>query len=81
MDAVRGSYHSTLAGDLEVNKALMYLKQRELKNAIDTLKVLQKNNESRLATTAATNLSFIFYHVSWLSFIPITFFRNQKMKF
>ncbi|XP_014262316.1 intraflagellar transport protein 88 homolog [Cimex lectularius] len=62
MEAVRNSAHPSLAGDLEVNRALMYLKQRDLPPAIETLKGLQKSTEARLATTAATNLSFIFYH-------------------
>uniref|UniRef100_A0A0K8TIU5 Intraflagellar transport protein 88 n=3 Tax=Lygus hesperus TaxID=30085 RepID=A0A0K8TIU5_LYGHE len=62
MEAVRNSSNSVLAGDLEINRALMHLKQREVGPAIDILKGLQKNNEPRLATTAATNLSFIHYH-------------------
>ncbi|BES88088.1 Hypothetical protein NTJ_00896 [Nesidiocoris tenuis] len=62
MEAVRNSLHSVLAGDLEINRALMHLKQREIPSAIDILKGLQKNSERRLATTAATNLSFIHYH-------------------
>ena len=36
------SQHSQLANDLEINKAVMYLKQKDFTNAVDTLKTFEK---------------------------------------
>ncbi|CAH1406445.1 unnamed protein product [Nezara viridula] len=61
LEAVNNSFHASLAGELEVNKALAALKQGSVNEAIDSLKALQKRGDLRLATTAATDLSFIHY--------------------
>lgn len=62
VDALKSSEYAKLAGDLEINKAVMYLKQRQLPEAVETLKALDK--ESNTAVNAATNLCFIYYLVS-----------------
>ena len=54
------SQHSQLANDLEINKAVMYLKQKEFGLAVDTLKAFEKQ-ETKVASTAATNLSFLYF--------------------
>lgn len=59
VEAIKGSEYARLAGELEINKAVMFLKQRHLPEAIETLKAFDK--ESNIATSAATNLSFIYY--------------------
>lgn len=61
VDIMKSSEYARLAGELEINKAVMYLKQRHLSEAIDTLKALDK--ESSIAINAATNLCFIYYLV------------------
>ena len=52
--------HSQLANDLEINKAVMYLRQKDFQNAVDTLKAFEKQ-EAKVASTAATNLSFLYF--------------------
>lgn len=59
---MKNSEYAGLAGDLEVSKAVMFLKQRQLPVAIETLKALDK--EPTTAVNAATNLCFIYYLVS-----------------
>ena len=60
VDTIKLSQHSQLANDLEINKAVMYLKQKDFGNAIDTLKTFEKQ-ETKVASTAATNLSFLYF--------------------
>ena len=36
------SQHSQLANDLEINKAVMFLKQKDFASAVDTLKTFEK---------------------------------------
>lgn len=61
MATLKNSEYARLAADLEINKAIMYLKQGSVNDAIDTLKTL--NNESSVIPGAAVNLSFIYYLV------------------
>ncbi len=48
-----------LAGEIEMAKALYYLKEKDFSNAIDSLKAFEKK-EKDLKMQASTNLSFIF---------------------
>lgn len=64
---MKNSEYAGLAGDLEVSKAVMFLKQRQLPAAIETLKALDKDPTTAL--NAATNLCFIYYLVSSSYFI------------
>ena len=60
VDSIKMSQHSQLANDLEINKAVMYLKQKDFTNAVDTLKAFEKQ-DTKVASTAATNLSFLYF--------------------
>ncbi|XP_058065923.1 intraflagellar transport protein 88 homolog [Anopheles bellator] len=59
VETIKNSYFSTLASDLELKKAVIYLKQDDFQQAIDTLKYFEKK-ESNIAINAAINLSFIY---------------------
>lgn len=61
VEVIKNSEYSRLVGELEINKAVMFLKQRQLSEAIDTLKAF--DNETSIASSAAVNLSFIYYLV------------------
>ncbi|XP_066250634.1 intraflagellar transport protein 88 homolog [Euwallacea similis] len=56
---IKNSEYAPLASDLEINKAVMFLKQNQLAEAIETLKGFEKDSDIEL--NAATNLSFIYY--------------------
>ncbi|CAG9770980.1 unnamed protein product [Ceutorhynchus assimilis] len=56
---IKNSQYAPLASDLEINKAVMFLKQNQLPQAIETLKAFERDSE--IALNAATNLSFIYY--------------------
>ena len=38
VEAIKSSVHADFANDLEINKAVMYLRQREFPAAVETLK-------------------------------------------
>ena len=44
-------------------KALTYLRQRDFARAVETLKGFEKK-DSKMAATASTNLSFLYFLVS-----------------
>ena len=54
------SQHSQLANDLEINKAVMFLRQKDFASAVETLKAFEKQ-ETKVASTASTNLSFLYF--------------------
>ncbi|CAG9821542.1 unnamed protein product [Phaedon cochleariae] len=56
---IKNSEYARLASDLEINKAVMFLKQKQLPEAIATLKAFER--DSIIAINAAVNLSFIYY--------------------
>ncbi|CAL4120134.1 unnamed protein product, partial [Meganyctiphanes norvegica] len=60
VDTIKQSQYADLANDLEINKAVMYLRQKNFKDAIETLKMFEKK-ETKVASTAATNLSFLYF--------------------
>ncbi|KAK1797505.1 hypothetical protein P4O66_000762 [Electrophorus voltai] len=60
VDMVKGSQYVELANDLEINKAITYLRQKDFKQAVETLKAFEKK-DSRVKSTAATNLSFLYF--------------------
>ncbi|XP_069164782.1 intraflagellar transport protein 88 homolog isoform X2 [Procambarus clarkii] len=60
VDAIKNSQYADLANDLEINKAVMYLRQKNFKDAVETLKMFEKK-ETKVASTAATNLSFLYF--------------------
>lgn len=62
VNAIKNSEYARLAADLEINKAVMFLKQNHLQEAVSTLKAFEK--DSIIALNAAINLSFIYFLVS-----------------
>lgn len=62
LDTIKNSDHySSLSGDLEITKAIAYLRNNKSpETAIDALKSFDKR-ENRIASVAYTNLSFIYY--------------------
>ncbi|XP_034549851.1 intraflagellar transport protein 88 homolog isoform X2 [Notolabrus celidotus] len=60
VDMVKNSQYVELANDLEINKAITYLRQRDFNQAVETLKTFEKK-DSRVKSAAATNLSFLYF--------------------
>ncbi|XP_053312410.1 intraflagellar transport protein 88 homolog [Spea bombifrons] len=60
VEVVKGSQYVELANDLEINKAITYLRQKDFSKAVETLKMFEKK-ESRVKSAAATNLSFLYF--------------------
>ncbi|XP_028656394.1 intraflagellar transport protein 88 homolog isoform X1 [Erpetoichthys calabaricus] len=60
VDMVKTSQYTELANDLEINKAITYLRQRDFSKAVETLKMFEKK-DSRVKSAAATNLSFLYF--------------------
>ena len=63
IDQVKISRFTDLAPELEIDKAIMFLKAKEFQQAVDLLKKFERK-ESKMAATAALNLSFLYYLVS-----------------
>lgn len=57
-----------MAGHLEINKAVGFLYQNNIQPAIDTLKAFD-NKDSKVASAAATNLSFIHFLVLTYTYV------------
>jgi intraflagellar transport protein 88 len=62
VEAIKESTHNHLADDLEINKAVLFLRQKDVALATETLRSFEKRS-SRMATNAAVNLSTIYYLV------------------
>ncbi|XP_039207416.1 intraflagellar transport protein 88 homolog isoform X4 [Crotalus tigris] len=60
VEMVKTSQYVELANDLEINKAITYLRQKDFNQAVDTLKMFEKK-DSRVKSAAATNLSFLYF--------------------
>uniref|UniRef100_A0A8B9H864 Intraflagellar transport protein 88 homolog n=1 Tax=Astyanax mexicanus TaxID=7994 RepID=A0A8B9H864_ASTMX len=60
VDMVKSSQYVELANDLEINKAITYLRQKDFNQAVETLKMFEKK-DSRVKSAAATNLSFLYF--------------------
>ncbi|XP_039890598.1 intraflagellar transport protein 88 homolog isoform X5 [Simochromis diagramma] len=60
VDMVKSSQYVELANDLEINKAITYLRQKDFNQAVETLKAFEKK-DSRVKSAAATNLSFLYF--------------------
>ncbi|XP_028289429.1 intraflagellar transport protein 88 homolog isoform X2 [Parambassis ranga] len=59
VDMMKSSQYVELANDLEINKAITYLRQKDFNQAVETLKTFEKK-DSRVKSAAATNLSFFY---------------------
>ena len=62
IECVKSSPYPELASELEMAKALTYLRQRDFAKAVETLKEFEK--DSKMAATVSTNLSFLYFLVS-----------------
>ena len=60
VECVRSSPYTELASELEINKAIMYLKQKDFQKAVGALKVFEKK-DGKIASVAANNLSFLYF--------------------
>ncbi|XP_061648470.1 intraflagellar transport protein 88 homolog isoform X2 [Phyllopteryx taeniolatus] len=60
VDMVKSSQYVELANDLEINKAITYLRQKDFNQAVAILKTFEKK-ESRVKSAASTNLSALFF--------------------
>lgn len=54
------SEYKDLAHDLEIQKAIVYLKAKNFGMAIETLKDFERR-DLKIASSAATNLSFLYF--------------------
>lgn len=59
VEIIKNSNYALLANELELNKAIMYLKQHEVNQAIETLKYYEKK-EPAIAANAVISLTFIY---------------------
>ncbi|KAF0026799.1 hypothetical protein F2P81_021536 [Scophthalmus maximus] len=60
VDTLKSSQYVELANDLEINKAITYIRQKDFNQAVETLKTFEKK-DSRVKSAAATNLSFLYF--------------------
>lgn len=60
VEMVKNSQYVELANDLEINKAITYLRQKDFNKAVETLKTFEKK-DSRVKSAAATNLSCLYF--------------------
>lgn len=68
VEAIKESTHNHLADDLEINKAVLFLRQKDVAQATETLRSFEKRS-NKMATNAAVNLSTIYYLVTWCSIL------------
>lgn len=59
VEMIKSSNFAVLANELELNKAIMYLKQHDVHQAIETLKYYEKK-EPAIAANAVVSLTFIY---------------------
>ncbi|ESO03760.1 hypothetical protein HELRODRAFT_79910 [Helobdella robusta] len=59
INQVKSSTYMNLAHDLEIDKAIGFLKQKDFQQAIETLKSFERK-DPKVASAAATNLSFLY---------------------
>lgn len=60
VDTVKSSSFSELSQEMEINKAVLFLKQRDLSSAVETLKAFERKKDAKVAGVAATNLAFLY---------------------
>lgn len=67
---IKQSNYAELASDLEINKAIRYLRDQNLTAATEVLKSFEKK-DSKVASAAANNLAFLFFLVSFCPFFVV----------
>eukprot|EP00026_Physarum_polycephalum_P003100 Phypoly_transcript_03109.p1 GENE.Phypoly_transcript_03109~~Phypoly_transcript_03109.p1 ORF type:complete len:509 (+),score=79.93 Phypoly_transcript_03109:68-1594(+) len=60
VECLRSSNCNDLANDMEIAKALNYMKHKDFEKAIETLKAFEKKDQ-KMVGTASTNLSFLYF--------------------
>ncbi|KAI9338744.1 hypothetical protein BDR26DRAFT_862707 [Obelidium mucronatum] len=60
IDIIKSSPHAEIASELEIAKAIQFLKSKDFSKAIETLKSFEKK-DPKLVGTASTNLSFLYF--------------------
>ncbi|TPX47659.1 hypothetical protein SeLEV6574_g02544 [Synchytrium endobioticum] len=60
VESMKASTHLELARELEIAKALHFLKKKDFAQAIETFRSFEKR-EAKLAGTASANLSFLYF--------------------
>nr|NP_523613.4 no mechanoreceptor potential B, isoform C [Drosophila melanogaster]AAF57219.4 no mechanoreceptor potential B, isoform C [Drosophila melanogaster] len=60
IEIIKTSNLAWLANELELNKALVYLRQNDVHQAIETLQMYDRKSEGSMTASALTNLSFIY---------------------
>ncbi|XP_011188137.2 intraflagellar transport protein 88 homolog isoform X2 [Zeugodacus cucurbitae] len=63
IEVIKTSSLAWLANELELNKALVYLRQNEVSQAIETLQMHDKKSEESMTASALINLSFIYINL------------------
>lgn len=59
VDAIKQSIYAELSTDLEINKAIQYLRNGNLSSARQILISFDNNKDSKVASAAANNLAFL----------------------
>lgn len=59
IEALKGSNYSEVLSEIEISKALMFVKQKDIDSAIAALKAFEKKDK-KLMNRAATNLGFLY---------------------
>lgn len=57
---MKGSYFPEVESEVEICKAMAYLKKKNLEKSIETLKSLEKKDKIMMARIA-TNISFLYF--------------------
>ncbi|XP_017011169.2 intraflagellar transport protein 88 homolog [Drosophila takahashii] len=60
IEIIKTSNLAWLANELELNKALVYLRQNDVNQAIETLQMYDRKSQGSMTASALTNLSFIY---------------------
>ena len=60
IENVKTSAYSILASELEIIKALAFLKAKDFAKAAEILKTFERK-DAKIASAAATNLSFLYF--------------------
>ncbi|XP_037943172.1 intraflagellar transport protein 88 homolog [Teleopsis dalmanni] len=63
IEIIKTSNLSWLANELELNKALVYLRQNDVNQAIETLQMCDRKSKGFMTANALTNLSFIYINL------------------
>ncbi|KNC27240.1 hypothetical protein FF38_02065 [Lucilia cuprina] len=71
IEVIKTSNLSWLASELELNKALVYLRQNDVNQAIETLQMYDRKSEGSMTASALTNLTFIYINYLKLNGVKV----------